>query len=400
MNKRRLKVAVVGAGIGGLTAALALRQQGCEVMVVEQASQLGEVGAGVQLSPNALKVMRALELEPMLRAVACEPEAFIGRDAISGRRLYRTAIKGLYERLYGAGYFHIHRADLHRALAESMPDDLLRLDRKCVGVEQSDGGAAVLFANGAALEADVVIGADGIHSRVRHSIFGADAPRFTGNICWRGMVPVEALPKNHVELASSNWLGPKGHVVHYYVRGGSLVNYVAVYETDSWSEESWTTASSVPELLQTYAGWNEELLTTLSATEQCFKWALYDRDPLPTWTDGRITLLGDAAHPMLPFLAQGAAMAIEDGYTIGKLLGAAGAGQNALAATLAEYERLRIGRTSRVQLGARSRGTTMHLRSPLARLRRDAGFFLQGLRSPEATTHRAEWIYGHDVTTA
>jgi salicylate hydroxylase len=398
MTKRALKVLVVGAGIGGLTAALTLQKKGCEVTVVEQANQLGEVGAGVQLSPNAIKVMRALGLEEQLRAVACEPEAFVGRDSASGRVLYRTPIKGVYERLYGAGYFHIHRADLHGALAGAVPDSLVMLGLKCVGVEQCKDGAAVFFADGSVQEADVIIGADGIHSPVRRSIFGADEPKFTGNMCWRGMVPVEALPRGHVELASTNWLGPKGHVVHYYVRGGKLVNFVAVYEADTWTEESWSTPSTVEELLQTYAGWNEELLTTFRAAEQCFKWALYDRDPLPRWTEGRVTLLGDSAHPMLPFLAQGAAMAIEDGYTIGRLLSTATSAAQ-IGEALQNYELARIPRTSRVQLGARSRGATMHLQSPLARLKRDLGFFVQGLRSPEATTHRAEWIYAHDVTS-
>jgi salicylate hydroxylase len=394
---RKPKIVIVGAGIGGLTAAAALRNRGCEVVVLEQATVLGEVGAGVQLSPNAIKVMCALGLDSALRAVSCEPEAFVGRDWASGRHLYRTPIKGVYENLYGAGYYHIHRADLHGALATLIPQDQIWLGSKCAEVRQDQHGVAVVLASNEVVEGDVVIGADGIHSPVRRSLFGDDAPRFTGNMCWRGMVPVDALPRGHVELASSNWLGPRGHVVHYYVRGGAMVNFVAVYETSSWTEESWSTPGTVQELLQTYSGWNEELLTTFRATERCFKWALYDRDPLSQWSRGRVTLLGDAAHPMLPFLAQGAAMAIEDGYTLGSLLSGAG-DFTQIAAALTEYERRRIPRTSRVQLSARARGTTMHLASPLARFKRNLGFFVQGLRTPESTTHKAEWIYSHDVT--
>lgn len=393
---RPLKVLVVGGGIGGLTAALALRKMGLEVQVAEQAPALGEVGAGVQLSPNAVKVLRALDVESSIRRVACEPEAFVGRDSFSGRVLYRTPIKGTYERLYGAGYFHVHRADLHGVLARALPASAILLDRKCTRITQQDGVAVAHFVQGGSLEADVVIGADGIHSPVRHSLFGPDEPRFTGNICWRGMVRADALPSGHVESASTNWLGPKGHVVHYYVRGGELVNYVAVYETDHWTDESWSTPATVEELLATYAGWNAELLSLFQATEHCFKWALYDRDPLSQWSRGNVTLLGDAAHPMLPFLAQGAAMAIEDGYCVSTLLAAAN--RNDVPAALLAYERQRLPRTSRVQLGARSRGATMHLRSPWARLRRNARFFVQGLRRPESTTHQAEWIYAHDVT--
>ncbi|QBR04107.1 FAD-dependent monooxygenase [Paraburkholderia pallida] len=397
MNSRSTKVAIAGAGIGGLAAAIALRQRGCEVVVVEQAAQLGEVGAGVQMSPNAVKVLRAIGVEPLIRDLSCEPLAFTGRDWRSGRVLYRTPIKGTYERVYGAGYYHVHRADLHRALIERLGDTDLRLGLRVAGIEQDRHAASLKLESGETIEADVIIGADGIHSAIRRSILGDEKPRFTGNICWRGMVPVDALPKGHVELASSNWLGPKGHVVHYYVKGGAMVNFVAVYETDEWTQESWSTPSSVDEILKTYAGWNQELLTTFSKAERCFKWALYDRDPLARWSQGRVTLLGDAAHPMLPFLAQGAAMAIEDGYELASKI----SDVQSLAGieeALAEYERQRIPRTSRVQLGARARGATMHLRSPWARMKRNFGFMLQGLRTPESTTHRAEWIFGYDAT--
>ncbi|NPT53189.1 FAD-dependent monooxygenase [Paraburkholderia elongata] len=397
MSSRAIKVAIAGAGIGGLAAAIALRQRGCEVVVVEQAPQLGEVGAGVQMSPNAVKVLRAIGVEPLIRDVACEPLAFTGRDWKSGRVLYHTPIKGAFERLYGAGYYHVHRADLHNALIARLGAADLRLGQRVAGIERDRDTASLKLEGGEVIEADVIVGADGIHSTVRRNIFGDEKPRFTGNICWRGMVPVDALPKGHVELASSNWLGPKGHVVHYYVKGGAMVNFVAVYETDEWTQESWSTPSTVDELLKTYAGWNQELLTTFSNAERCFKWALYDRDPLTRWSDGRVTLLGDAAHPMLPFLAQGAAMAIEDGYELACAIGGVGAGAG-IAEALVAYERQRIPRTSRVQLGARARGTTMHLRSPWARMKRNVGFMLQSFRTPESTTHRAEWIYGYDAT--
>lgn len=398
MSSRSIKVAIAGAGIGGLAAAIALRARGCEVVIVEQAQALGEVGAGVQMSPNAIKVLRELGVESLIRDVACEPLAFTGRDWKSGRVLYRTPIKDSFERRYGAGYYHVHRADLHHALTARLGTVDLRLGQRVAGVEQDLGAAILNLEGGESIEADVVIGADGIHSAVRKALLGDDKPRFTGNICWRGMVPVDALPKGHVELASSNWLGPKGHVVHYYVKGGTMVNFVAVYETDQWTDESWSTPSTVDELLGTYAGWNEELLTTFSRSERCFKWALYDRDPLTHWSEGRVTLLGDAAHPMLPFLAQGAAMAIEDGFELASKISAARDGAGVDDALVA-YERQRIPRTSRVQLGARARGATMHLRSPWARMTRNLGFMLQGLRKPESTTHRAEWIYGYDATT-
>jgi salicylate hydroxylase len=392
---RSLKIVVVGGGIGGLTAAAALAQSGFEVDVREQADRLGEVGAGVQMSPNAVKVVRALGLESALKAVAFEPEAFVGRNWKSGRALYRTPLKSQYNGIYGAGYYHVHRADLHDVLRQGSPAAAFRLGSRCVNVSQQGSVAVAEFADGTSVEADVVIGADGIHSAVRSSLFGPAQARFTGNMCWRGLVPIEALPSGLVEPMATNWLGPNGHVVHYLVKGGAFVNFVAVYETDAWTEESWSIKADRNELLSTYGNWNERLLKVFAAAEHCFKWALYDRDPLPRWSSGRITLLGDAAHPMLPFLAQGAAMAIEDGFTIARALARQ---TDDPAAALVEYQAARLARTARVQLGARERAKTMHLRSPIARLRRDVGFFIQGLRDPVMTSHRGEWIYGHDVT--
>jgi salicylate hydroxylase len=392
---RALKIVIVGGGLGGLTAAAALARSGFEIEVREQADRLGEVGAGVQMSPNAVKVLRALGLEPALKSVAFEPEAFVGRNWKSGRALYRTPLKSQYNRIYGAGYYHVHRADLHEVLRQGLPAAAIRLGSRCVKAGQRGSVAVAEFADGTSVEADVVIGADGIHSAVRSSLFGPAQAHFTGNMCWRGLVPVDALPPGLVEPMATNWLGPNGHVVHYLVRGGAFVNFVAVYETDAWTEESWSIKADRSELLTTYGNWNERLLKVFAGAEQCFKWALYDRDPLQRWSAGRITLLGDAAHPMLPFLAQGAAMAIEDGLVIARALGRQSGDPEA---ALADYEKLRLARTARVQLGARERAKTMHLRSPLARFRRDVGFFVQGLRDPVMTSHRGEWIYGHDVT--
>jgi salicylate hydroxylase len=392
---RPLKIVVVGGGLGGLTAAAALVQSGFEVEVREQAARLGEVGAGVQMSPNAVKVLRALGLEPAMKSVAFEPEAFVGRNWKSGRVLYKTPHKSQYANVYNAGYYHIHRADLHDILLRGIPAASICLGSRCVDVTQHGSVAIAEFADGTSVEADVVIGADGIHSAVRSSLFGPAQARFTGNMCWRGLVPIEALPSGLVEPMATNWLGPNGHVVHYLVKGGAFVNFVAVYETDAWTEESWSIKADRSELLSTYGNWNERLLKVFAAAEHCFKWALYDRDPLPRWSSGPITLLGDAAHPMLPFLAQGAAMAIEDGFTVARAL-ARQSGDP--AAALVEYQGARLARTARVQLGARERAKTMHLSSPIARFRRDVGFFIQGLRDPVMTSHRGEWIYGHDVT--
>ena len=391
---RSPRIAVIGAGLGGLAAAITLHRRGCEVTVHEQSAQLGEVGAGVQVSPNSMKVLRALGLEQAVLSVAFEPEFHAFRDWKSARALYRTPMKGVYASLFGAPYCQIHRADLHRVLRSALPEQVFRLGERCTGVRTEGNTAIAQFADGSSLGCDAVLGADGIHSAVRESLFGPDAPRFTGNLCWRGLVPASRLPPGLVLPEASNWMGPHGHVVQYYVRRGDLVNFVAVNETAAWTGESWSTEGDKAELLRDYAAWHPSLLRMFDAADRVFKWALYDREPLDAWTRGRVTLLGDAAHAMLPFMAQGAAMAIEDGYAFGTLVANHA---DDLPRALQAYEHIRRPRTRRVQLGARARMKENHLASPLARLKRNLGYRWRSLVNPGGTAHKAEWIYGHDL---
>ncbi len=276
-----------------------------------------------------------------------------------------------------------------------LPPGAARLGLACTGVRQGTGSAAACFADGTEWEGDLIVGADGIHSAVRRSVFGDEAPRFTGNMCWRAVVPFERQPLEFVSPDSSFWMGPHGHVVTYYVQGGRAVNIVAVHETAEWVDESWTAPSSREELLAGYPGWNGKLVRLFSAASTVFKWGLFDRDPMPAWSAGRVTLLGDAAHPMLPFLSQGAAMAIEDGYVLAAALDAQG-----VAAGLAQYEALRRPRTARVQLESRERGRTYHLASPLALLRRNVAYRLRSLVNPHKSGIGANWVYDHDATVA
>ena len=390
-----LKVVIAGGGIGGLTLAGLLARRGIEVLVCEQSAALGEIGAGVQMSPNAVKVLRALGIEDALHDSAFAPEHFTGWDWKSGRKIYQTPIKHVYERLYGAPYLHVHRADLHALLVSAVPANRIRLNARVAEVVQRDDHVEVRLADGEVIACDVLVGADGIHSAVRKAVFGDAPARFTGNMCWRGMVPTDVLPPGLVPPTASNWLGPEGHVVHYYLRRGAMVNFVAVRETSNWTEESWTSPSSREELMSAFKGWNPRLLTLFEHASGVFKWGLFDRDPLDAWSRGGVTLLGDAAHPMLPFLAQGAAQAIEDAYALADWLAQPGIDPQA---ALKLYEHERLGRTARVQLGARARSRTMHLASPLARLKRNMRFRWQSIRDPEGTSHQAEWIYSHDVT--
>ncbi len=383
-SQRQLKVIVIGGGIGGLTAAGALIQHGFDVEVYERASAMGEVGAGLQLGPNALKVARALGFLDELRKTAAQPLNIASVRHDTAALNYRDPLKEISQERYGAPYFTAHRADLHALLAGLVPESRIHLQAECVGFESHAGGAVVRFADGSQREADIVIGADGIHSVIRRQIFGADKPRFTHQICWRAMVPIDIWPTHvgpngSVSLAKDEyvgWLGPNGHVICYPIRGGQMMNIFAGRVWDDWVEESWSVPSSAQEMLDAYAGWNEALLNVFAQVGQCFKWGIYDRDPLPKWTHGRVTLLGDAAHPMMPTLAQGAAISMEDGYAIARQL--ANHRDDPLAG-LEAYDSERRPRASRVQLQARQQ-------------------FENNRKSPAPPPLDRDWIFRHDVT--
>ena len=391
---RAPKVAIIGGGIGGLAAALALKRRGIAYEVYEQSANLGEIGAGLTLSPNAMKALRALGLEDRALAAGYQANQSAIRSWRSGRVIARQERSGGMVERFGAPFLTIHRADLLDILRAALGDEHVTLGAQCVAVEARDDGAAARFANGRAAEADVVVGADGIHSAVRTSLFGSDAPRFTGCVCWRGLVPIEAVEPGVIGGEMTSWWGPHGHVVHYLVRRGELVNFVAHYDTDSWTEESWTRECDRAELMQTYACWNDALLRLFESSPRYYKWALYDRDPLPAWGKGRVTLLGDSAHPMLPYLGQGAAMAVEDGCILAE---AVARFPGELTSALRTYERLRMPRTTGAQLGSRQRARENHLASPWKRAMRDARIAWRGRFGADKTTLRGSWLYEYDV---
>ena len=393
---RAPRIAIIGGGIGGLAAARALLLRGIDATVYEQASRISEFGAGVVMTPNAMKALRGLGVEDAVQAVAFSPKTHVALSWRSGRAIDRAPLDG-YRVHFGADFCTVHRGDLQEVLRQAVGDEHIRLSTRCVAVSSNAAGAHARFEDGREIEADAVIGADGIHSVVRTALFGPESPRFTGNICWRGLVEARRLPPGLVPPQFTSWLGPHGHVVHYYVRRGELLNWVAITEADAWTEESWSREGDLAEVKQTYAGWNQRLLALFDASERCYKWALYDREPLAQWGKDRVTLLGDSAHAMLPYLAQGAAQSIEDGCVLASQIKRT---PEELASALRRYERLRIPRTRRIQLGARARGKHNHLPSAWARFWRDTRLALRRLVAPKATMHQAEWIYSYDVAQA
>jgi len=365
-----LSVAIIGGGIGGVAAALSLLQAGFDVQVYEQANELREVGAGVQISPNASRLLHRLGLAEPLAQLGVKPLAWHQRRWQDGRTLLRTPIAEAMEAAFGAPHYQMHRADVLQTLVDALPSDRLHTGHHLTGFVDRGDRVEAQFENGARIDADVLVGADGIHSTVRRLLVGPEQPRFTGCMCYRGLVPAERIAHLEIPIEAQIWMGPDKHFVHYYVRSGQLLNFVAVIETDAWTRESWTERGDVADALAAFAGWHPQLRGILGAVEETFIWGLFDRPSMPRWSAGRVTLLGDACHAMLPFMAQGAAQAIEDGATLAALL--AGAGRGNVAETLRRYEQCRLPRTAQVQALSADNKARFHLPDGPQQIARDA----------------------------
>jgi salicylate hydroxylase len=383
-----LRIAIVGAGIGGLTAAVALRHAGFDVDVYEQAPELTEVGGGINMGPNAARVLRRLGIGPALDRDGVRPLFAHQRRWQDGRTLQRAALNPVCEQLYGAPHLTIHRRDLLTAIASGFPADHIHLNHRLAGFTQQENGVEAWFDNGARCTVDVLVGADGIHSTVRARLFGDDAPLFAGCVAYRGLVPVQRIADLGLELGSQSWLGPGGHFVHYFVSRGQLLNFVGWTEHDTWNREDWTDRATIDRALVAFDGWHPQIARIISAAETCFIWALFDRDPLPQWSVGRVTLLGDACHPMYPFMGQGAAQAIEDGAALAACLATGGD----IAIALGRYDAVRLPRVSRLQAMSRANKARFHMRDGPEQSARDAELARTGDRAPDTL----RWLYEHD----
>jgi len=379
---RTPKIAIIGGGIGGLTAANALMQLGLEADVYEQADALSEVGAGLQLGPNGVRVLYALGFKPEMDVFACAPPDQVSIDWKTAALRFREPLSRTAVERFGAPYLQAHRHDIYKCLVAKLPEGRVHLGVSCTGAASHGATATATFDDGREIEADVIIAADGVRSVVRTCLFGKDTPRYTGQSCFRTMLPMDQVPdpvgpdKVSLRTDSVGWIGPNGHVILYPIRGGEWLNMFVGFVNPDWMEESWTVPTSTSEMLEIYAGWHPILLEMLSKAESGFKWGVFDRDPLPNWTSGRITLLGDAAHPMMPTLAQGACQAIEDGWSVARHLSQhAGDPEQALKA----YEAERAPRAGRVQLQARQQ-------------------FLNNKMVPPPKPLSRDWIFAWDAT--
>lgn len=392
-----MKIIISGAGIGGLTAALCFLHHGADVTVLERAPELGEVGAGIQVPPNAMKVFQALGLEDALADIAFRPEALEARMGRSGRELFNTPVAHAAIDRWGAPYLHIHRADyiavLYDALRAKSPD-AIHLGAEIIGYEQTANAVTAKLAGGSHITGDVLIGSDGIHSPIRKTMLGDDKPVFTGNVAWRAVVPMDKLGDFAPRPTACVWMGAGKHCVTYRLRRGALANFVGVVERDDWTVESWNERGTKAEALNDFGGWHPTITRILNEAEELYRWALFDRAPLAKWSDGRVALMGDAAHPMLPFMAQGAAMAVEDAWTLAQQLASTGNPPRALQ----DYQALRLARTAHVQALSRANAKTFHKRTRLSQLATYGPMWLAGKIVPTAIHARQDWLYGHDVT--
>lgn len=362
-------VAVIGAGIGGLATALALLRAGQQVQVYESVNTLGEVGAGLSITPNAGKALRALGLEAELTLWGNRPPAGAIRHYKTGQQLVALP-QDQSEVRYGIPLYHVHRADLHRALKQAIES----LDPGCIhtgsglqSIEQFSGRVRFTLTDGSTHQADILIGADGIHSRTRSEIFGPDQPNFTGYVAWRGLIPNNRVAPDLLDPPLCMTVGPRRMLMRYPVRHGALINFVAVARREHWTEEGWSVPSALNELLDEFADFEAHTLDLLRLTpeDRLFKWGLFDRDPLPHWTRGQVTLLGDAAHAMPPFTGQGAVMALEDAVILGRAV------QSSPTAELAlhRYEQARLPRVTAALQMSRSRSALYFADDPAAQVK-------------------------------
>ena len=343
----RLSVAVVGAGMGGLAAAAALRSVGVGVTVYEQAGAFGRVGAGIQQSPNALKVLRRFGIEDRLKAIAFQPRLRRYREATSGETLWERLQEDEFERKYGAPHLLLHRAELHAALLSTVPAEIIRRSKKLVSYRQESSRVSLMFVDGTTASADAVIAADGAHSIVREQMLGREQPHFTGRVAYRTTFPAKLLGRLQLE-DSTKWMSSDRHIVIYYVNPRKdEVYFVTSTPEPDFNVESWSQEGDLDQLRAAYADFHPDVRSVLDACPKVHKWALVERDPLPSWTDGHVALLGDACHPMTPYMAQGAATSIEDAAILARCL--EGVASSGVAEALALYERTRKPRTSWIQ---------------------------------------------------
>ncbi|MDE0062124.1 MAG: FAD-dependent monooxygenase [Gammaproteobacteria bacterium] len=392
-----MKVVVVGAGIGGSALALALARLGVDYVLLEQAPAFTEVGAGIQLSPNGVRVLECLGLGDELVGFCTEPDFHKYSLWDTGETILRTPLKPRVRREYGFAYYHAHRADLIAALTRALDPLRLRLNARIVAVGQDGSGAWAESESGERIAGDLLIGADGIHSVVREQVFSPDPPRASGYVTWRGVVSRRKIGDLGIEVSAHVDMGPRLSFVYYYVSGGSRLNWLALGQTDDPKRESWSQTARFDEVIAAFDGWYDRPRRVIEATDETFVTALYDRNPLRAWVRGRIALMGDAAHAMLPYHAQGAVQSLEDAWVLARLLGAS---DGDVAADLLRYQSLRMGRANLIVQQSRNAEGWYHLDDPGEMAARNERFRRNNEKLDGGFSPQQHWLYSYDADAA
>jgi salicylate hydroxylase len=392
-----MHVLIAGGGIGGMSAALALLRAGIQVSIYEQAPELKEVGAGIQLSPNGCRALDELGVFAQLKQLSCDPVRKEFRIWNTGEAWPMFDLGAHVIKEYGYPYLTVYRPDLLSVLAgavEAIDPTVIHLGKRIMGCSQDDLTATLTFEDGSTATGDVLIGADGWRSVIRTDLWGDMSPQFSGMVAWRSIIPMNTLPKHLQESVGTTWIGPGAHVVTYPLHGGEIMNFVATVEGKTWDVKAPTMPGEKSECLEDFAGWHEDVMTYINAAPQLLKWALVVGEPIPAWTKGRITLLGDACHATLPFLAQGAVHSIEDAVVLTRCLLAESDADKALL----RYEAARIERTSKMVRGATANTGRFH--SEELRTEEGARVYLEREMSASPIADRYDWLYRYDAVTA
>lgn len=395
MASKKPHILIAGGGIGGMAAALSLLRRGFDVDIYEQAQAFREVGAGIQISPNGNRALHALDAFEPLRKLSCDADGKEIRLWNSGKTWKLFDLGTEAEQRYGFPYLTVYRPDLLQVLVDAVAaikPDALHLNARVAGCVQNEERVVLHLDNGETASGDALIGADGVHSRLRNLVWGESKAKFTGMMAWRGTIPMEKLPPHMSRRVATNWVGPGAHAVCYPLRGGRIMNFVATVERDDWTLESWSTQGTTEECLADFAGWHDDIQTMIRNAPSLFKWALCGRPPMEAWTTNRITLLGDACHSTLPFLAQGAVMALEDAVILGRCMEKY---RDDLPSALQRYEALRLGVTTRKVLGASANTERFH--NPALATEAGAQAYVDKEWNREAIIERYEWIFTYDV---
>tara|TARA_B100000886_G_C20424484_1_gene493227 strand:- start:3133 stop:4302 length:1170 start_codon:yes stop_codon:yes gene_type:complete len=381
---------IAGAGLGGLAAACSLIKAGFSVRIFERAAKLGEVGAGIQLSANAMHVLDYFGLGEQVNELSVQPQAYVFRLYNTGEELQRFALAETHFKMHRAPYNQIHRADLHKILAKRVTElageGIIYLDHEITSFHESDDQVMLKFKGHAPVHGDVLIGADGVKSLVRNQICGEVPVKYTGDAVWRVTVPTKKLPSNFQAPVMAVWMGPEKHAVSYFIRNGEILNFVGCVETEEVSEESWTARFPWENLKKDFEGWHSDIqaIIDLSERDQCYRWSLFKRPVVDNWSTQRVSILGDAAHATLPYLAQGAAMALEDGVILSRALSQ----ESNIERALKVYSRNRIPRTRKVVNGSDANRELFHLR--------DIEEMRNRFKNRDQGGYRNDWLYSYN----